>query len=419
MLSAEDPITQMVRTCRLAQPALNQPLNGSRYGAFCGCPVQITGIHHHPGLPGIRSLRIIPAISRMHHLHNGQVKLARKFPVALIMRRNRHNGPAAVTEQDKIGHPDGDVFTCGRITRIQTCEHTVLFTVQLAALHFRFFGRFAHIVRHPRLIQHALHQWMFRRDHHEGRPPQRVGPGGEHFQDILPPNNWEANARPLAAPDPVDLCSLYLGDEVGLVQPVDQPLSICCDPDHPLADAPPLGFSGAALTTPINHLLIGQPHLATGTPVNRHLLLLGQPVLEQLNKNPLGPTIEIRAGGVDLARPIKRQPQTIHLTAVVISVLTSDILGFSAGADGVILSGQAKRVPPDGKQDVKTLHAPVTRDYISAGKSERMPYMQPRSGWIGEFCQHITFGFIARLLSLICLFHDAPCHLTLINILSH
>ena len=50
-----------------------------------------------------------------HHLNNGQAKLFGKFPVPLIMGRDGHNGPCAVSHQHIVGHPDGDLPAVYRI----------------------------------------------------------------------------------------------------------------------------------------------------------------------------------------------------------------------------------------------------------------------------------------------------------------
>ena len=47
-----------------------------------------------------------------------QPELFCKLEVAFIMRRHGHDGAGAVTHQDIIGHPDGDLFVVDRIDGI-------------------------------------------------------------------------------------------------------------------------------------------------------------------------------------------------------------------------------------------------------------------------------------------------------------
>ena len=60
-----------------------------------------------------------------------------------------------------------------------------------------------------------------------------------------------------------------------------------------------------------------------------------------------------------------------------------------AGLDGVLLGGQAERVPAHRVQDVEPLHAPVARDDVRGRVTLRVADVQARAAGVGEHVEHV------------------------------
>ena len=54
---------------------------------------------------------------------DGQIELAGKFKVALVVGRHRHHGAGAVAHQHVIGNPDRDMLTGSRVDRVSAGEY--------------------------------------------------------------------------------------------------------------------------------------------------------------------------------------------------------------------------------------------------------------------------------------------------------
>src|SRR2546422_442408 len=74
-------------------------------------------------------------------------------------------------------------------------------------------------------------------------------------------------------------------------------------------------------------------------------------------EDPLRPAVVVRVGGVDLAIPVVREPDPLHLPAEVRDVLLRRLRGMHAGLHRELLGRQSERVPADRVQDVEAAHA--------------------------------------------------------------
>ncbi len=73
----------------------------------------------------------LPKITKFS-LHNRQVELLRKFSVALVHCRHRHNCPCAIPRQHIIRHPNRDFFFRRRINRIRARKYARFFLIFLS-----------------------------------------------------------------------------------------------------------------------------------------------------------------------------------------------------------------------------------------------------------------------------------------------
>ena len=67
-------------------------------------------------LVGLAIGRVAFAARQDHHA-NVEVVLLGELVVALVVRRDRHDGAGAVVEQDVVRHPDGHLLAVERIQR--------------------------------------------------------------------------------------------------------------------------------------------------------------------------------------------------------------------------------------------------------------------------------------------------------------
>ena len=140
-----------------------------------------------------------------------------------------------------------------------------------------------------------------------------------------------------------------------------------------------------------HNLFVGQAALAARAPVDRHFGLIGQPLLIELQEDPLRPLEVVRVGGVDLARPVEGEADALELLAEVIDVLLRHPGGVDVVLDGVVLGRQAESVPADREEHVIALHAALAGDDIHRRVAARMADVQTRAGGIRELDQRVEF----------------------------
>ena len=100
----------------------------------------------------------------------------------------------------------------------------------------------------------------------------------------------------------------------------------------------------AALAAAVDHLLVGEHRLVVGAPVDRGLLAVGEPALEELQEDPLRPAVVGRLVARDLARPVDRDPPRAERALEGRDRIVGRLAGMHAGLDRVVLGRQAERV---------------------------------------------------------------------------
>ncbi len=104
--------------------------------------------------------------------------------------------------------------------------------------------------------------------------------------------------------------------------------------------------------------------LASVVPSSGHHqtgVLIGEPALEQLLEDPLGPAVVGRVGRIDLARPVIGEAERLQLGAEAFDVALRRLARVAAVTDGVLFRRQAEGVPADRVQHIAAAHALVTR----------------------------------------------------------
>ena len=74
----------------------------------------------------------------LNNLANWQIKFARKFEIALVVRRHGHDRAGAISEQNVIGDPDRNFLVVDRIDRERAGEDASLLFCQLSAFEIAF-----------------------------------------------------------------------------------------------------------------------------------------------------------------------------------------------------------------------------------------------------------------------------------------
>ena len=141
----------------------------------------------------------------------------------------------------------------------------------------------------------------------------------------------------------------------------------------------------AALAVAVDDLLVGQHGGVLGTPVDRGLLAVGQPALEQLQEDPLRPAVVARLVGAELARPVDRDAPGAELALEGGDRRLGGRARVLAGLDRVVLGGQAERVVAHRVQHAHAVAAAEVRDRVT----DRVVLQVPHVGLAGRVREHL------------------------------
>ena len=187
-------------------------------------------------------------------------------------------------------------------------------------------------------------------------------------------------------------------DKIKAVQVREKPVGILGNFEHPLAFNLSYNLASAAFANAAYHLFVGKHAFAGGTPVNRHLFFVGKTLFVKLQKDPLGPLIILRVGGVYLARPVKREAQTFKLALKVLDVVFGYCFGVNMVFNGEVFGGKTKGVPTHGVQNVIAAKPLFAGDNIKRGVRTGVPDVKPLPRRIGKLHQRVIFFFVAVVL---------------------
>ena len=387
---------------------------------------------------------------------DGQAEVLREAPVALIAAGHGHDGAGAVAGQHVVAHPDGHVLPGEGMLRVAAGEHAG------DAVHLGLAFALAAVLGllHVGLHLGALgvggvlaHQHMLGRQGQEGDAEERVGPGGEHLDEVVA--HGEAHAGTFAAADPVALGLLQALAPGQPVQPVEQALGVGGDAQAPLGHAFAFHGVAAALAHAVLHLVVGQHGAQGRAPVHPGLAQVGQaevlehhlpgalveglpfgrgelpdelldvarehrcvlplaafgleagdqltdgpglvgagvvPAVEELQEDPLRPFVVVGIAGAHLAVPVEAEADAVQLLPVAGGVHLGGLRRVLAGLDGVLLGGQAEGVVAHGVQHVEALVPLVARHDVAGDVAQRVPHVQAGPARVGEHVQHVELG---------------------------
>ena len=327
-----------------------------------------------------------------HHFADRQIEGTRELPVALVVARHRHDRPGAVGHEHVVGDPDRQPLVVHRVDRVAAGEDAGLLLRQLLALEIALASR-GGAIRLDRLSVlgrgQRIHQRMLRRQHHVGGAEQRVGPGGEDAQCSLRTLEGELHLGPDRAANPVPLHLPGAVRPVHELQVVQQAIGVSGYLENPLAHRPPHHGEPPHLALAVDDLLVRQHRAQRRTPVDRHVGHVGEPALEELEKDPLGPAVVVRIGGVDLALPVVREPHALHLPAEVRHVLGRGDPRVDPGLDRVLLRRQAEGIPAHRVEHVEAAHPLHARHDVGGDVALEVTDVEPRARWIREHVEAV------------------------------
>ena len=239
---------------------------------------------------------------------------------------------------------------------------------------------------------------MLGREDEERRAEQRVGPRGEDRVVDAELLAAERDLGTLRAPDPVALHPLDVLGPVDRVEVGDEAVRVVGDAEEPLLELTDLHERAGALAAPVDDLLVGQDGLLDRVPVDRGLLAVGEAVLEQLQEDPLRPAVVARLVRAELARPVDRDAPLAELPLEGGDRLLRRLARMLAGADRVVLRGQAERVVAHRVQH-PAAGAPVeVRDGVADGVDLQVPDVRLAAG-VRQHLEHV--GLRPRVVGVV------------------
>ena len=306
----------------------------------------------------LRCFAVSTGLGWLDDLYYRKFKLFRKIKIPLVVSGDGHDGAGTVFHEHVVRHPNGNVLTRGRIASVRPGEHSgLLLAAHLTAddIHRRrSTAVFLYIV--PLLdCRERLNHRVLGGEHHPCRSEDRVGSCCENSNRVAR-RNLKLQNRSLGAPDPVGLHQTGRIGPVELLEIFEESRRVLGDREEPLLEKPLVHISvRMPLAKTIDHLLVGQHGLALRTPVHGSRLLHGEPGLEQLEENPLGPLVVRWIDSRELVFPIDHQPHPLQLLAKPFDIPRNELPRVRVHLEGVVFRVDAERVEAEGLEHVESL----------------------------------------------------------------
>ena len=319
----------------------------------------------------------LAAVLVQHDRRNRQIVFGGELPVALVVRRNRHNGAGAVLHQHEVGDPDWHFVAGQRMDGEQTGCHA--FFLHRRHLCFGDFGVAAfgdkvsqHRVAHRRLQR----QRMASGDRDVGSAQEGVRTRGVNGHFLFAVGNVEGDLDPFGTANPVALHGFDLFWPVfQRVEVVKQLIGIVGDLNEPLRDLFALDFGVAAPAAAVDNLFVRQHRLIVRAPVHRRGFFINQAFFIQFGEEPLFPAVVFRLAGGQLAAPVIAEAQQFQLVLHIFDVVVGPWRGRGVVFYRRAFRRQAERVPADRLQHVFAEHTLVTGDHVANGVVTHVAHM--------------------------------------------
>ena len=163
------------------------------------------------------------------------------------------------------------------------------------------------------------------------------------------------------------IVTTWSGQDSRIVEVVEEPVGVVGDLEEPLLELLLLDERAAALAVAVDDLLVGEDGGVDRAPLDGRLGAVGEAALEEAKEEPLGPAVVVGVGRGDLARPVDRDAPALELLAEGVDGLARRLGGVLAGADRVVLGGQAEGVVAHRVDDVEAAAAAEVGDRVADG----------------------------------------------------
>ena len=369
-LAVEGPVFHLELDALLAEALLLEPGSHLLDGVFLVVEtVEELGVHHL----AVAGVGFFGDVAALDDFDDVDAELFREVIVALVVRRDRHDGAGAVTHHDVVRHEDGDFLAVDGVDRGQAVDLDAglvldeLGPLELGLLRALFAVRFdgVHVADAVGIL--IDHRMLGSHDH-EGDAEERVGTGRVDAERlIVGALDREVDERAGGLADPVDLLGADVRQVVDFVETFEQLVGILRDAQVPdvlglLDDVRVADVALAALG-----VLVRENDLTGRAVVDEGLVPEGKAVVEHLQEDPLGPLVVVLFGGVDDTGPVEGVTDLFELVGELRDVLVRDLTGVHAGLDGIVLGREAVGVKADREQDIVALHAAFAGHDFEAG----------------------------------------------------
>ena len=297
-LTGNEPIAQAVVDGRLPPALLAEPVEDLVVRLAIALSVEVAGVEHgavtRVGQPLFVARYV--GIGSFNHPLDWQIEGLGEFVIAQVVAGDSHDRSRPVLHQHIIGDEDGDLLAVDRIGHRAAGCNTGLGSIFGGALDRAGLGGLLQVLGNSRFVFGPLHQLldqrMLRGEHEEGRAKESVGSGGEDGEIEVEFIATEDDLSTFRAPDPVALHRDHvLRPGLEQIEVIEQTLRVVGDAEEPLLKFALFDFGSATLATAVDHLFVGQHRGIGRTPLHRRLLAVSEPLLEQLEKDPLRPAV--------------------------------------------------------------------------------------------------------------------------------
>ena len=251
------------------------------------------------------------------------------------------------------------------------------------------------------VLRRRRRQRMVRRDRHELRAEQRVGPCRIDVEFARPGFaleraerrriDDEPNRQSLRAPDPVLLHQAdFFRPALEMIEARQEIVGIVGDLEEPLGELALLDRRARAPAAPVDHLLVGEHRLVDRIPIHLRFLARDQASFEEIEEQLLLVLVIGGIAGRDLARPVERETHRLQLRTHGCDIGVGPFRRTGIVLHGGVFRRQSKRVPAHRMENVEPARAPIARDNIAHGVVAHMAHVDaPRR--IGEHLEHVIF----------------------------
>ena len=216
---------------------------------------------------------------------------------------------------------------------------------------------------------------MLGRHGEEGHAKQGVRARGEDADLAKVVLKLEGDFSAFRATEPILLKQSDVFREINPVQSVHQFLSIPRQIEEPLAHVL-LNHGTVASPAPAGlDLFIGQDGRAGFTPVDGSLFAVGEPLFEELEEEPLVPTVVLRVVAFHQPVPIVGEPHALDLGGDARHVSLGDVVRVAAFRNRRVFSGHAKGIEAHRVEHVVSAHALVAGHSVANGVVSNVPHV--------------------------------------------